>query len=246
MHFTSIDIEYNHSRMEEITLTQEDQIHEIMNLNFQREKADKVRKYKILNQYARKGQTVLVGSSLMEFFPVNELQQTLEKQTIIYNRGISGYVTIELLNSLEECIFELEPSKLFINIGTNDISSADGEYQIGHLLTNYNEILTRIGKRLPECKVVAMAYYPVNAKADFAGVDPAAKESFFRTRTNAALLEANAAVEQLVLKHGYEFINVNEGLMDAEGDLKEEYTMDGIHMYANGYSVVLENLKQYL
>lgn len=32
------------------------------------EKKEKLRKYKILNQLARKGQTVLVGSSLMEFF----------------------------------------------------------------------------------------------------------------------------------------------------------------------------------
>ena len=86
-----------------------------------KEKAEKVRKYKILNQYAKKGQILFVGSSLMEFFPINELQQTLEKQYIIYNRGIGGYVTTELLNSMEECIFELEPSKIFINIGTNDI-----------------------------------------------------------------------------------------------------------------------------
>lgn len=227
-------------------MRQEDLIHEIMNNNMRREKEEKVRKYKILNTYAKKGQTVLSGSSLMEYFPVNELQQTQEKQTIIYNRGIAGYVTSELLNSLEECIFELEPSKLFINIGTNDISSADGEYDPARLLANYNEILTRIGVRLPECKVYVMAYYPVNAQADFAGMDQAAKESYFRTRTNAALRGANAEVEKLAAQHGYEFINVNEGLMDPEGNLKEEYTMDGVHMYANGYAVVLHNLKEYL
>lgn len=235
-----------YSQKEENTLTQEDLINEIMNNNMKREKEDKVKKYKILNKYAKKGQTVCVGSSLMEFFPVNELQQTLEKQTVIYNRGIAGYVTSELLNSLEECIFELAPAKLFINIGTNDISSADGEYQIRHLLANYNEILTRVGVRLPECKVYVMAYYPVNAKADFAGVDQEMKAGMFSTRTNAALLEANAEVEKLAVQHGYVFINVNDGLTDEEGNLKEEYTMDGIHMYANGYAVVLQNLKEYL
>lgn len=91
-----------------------------------------------------------------------------------------------------------------------------------------------------------MAYYPVNAKADFPGMDEEMRENYFRTRTNAALLEANRAVEELSLRHGYEFINVNEGLTDAEGNLKEEYTMDGVHMYANGYAVVLDNLKAYL
>lgn len=177
---------------------------------------------------------------------MNELQQTLEKLTVIYNRGIAGYVTRELLEVLEVCVLALAPSKLFINIGTNDISSADGEYKLEKLLANYNEILTRIRERLPECKVYVMAYYPVNAKAEFPGMDEEMRENYFRTRTNAALLEANSAVEQLAGKHGYEFINVNEGLMDAEGNLKEEYTMDGVHMYANGYSVVLDNLKKYL
>ncbi|MEK4514840.1 GDSL-type esterase/lipase family protein [Paenibacillus sp. FSL H8-0122] len=224
----------------------EEELDAMWEKQMQEEKAEKVKKYSILNTLARKGQTVLAGSSLMEFFPVNELQQTLEKQTVIYNRGIAGYVTRELLEALEVCVLELAPSKLFINIGTNDISSADGEYELEKLLANYNEILTRIGARLPECKVYVMAYYPVNAKADFPGMDEEMRENYFRTRTNAALLEANRAVEELAMKHGYEFINVNEGLMDAEGNLKEAYTMDGVHMYANGYAVVLHNLKDYL
>ncbi|ETT59131.1 GDSL-like Lipase/Acylhydrolase family protein [Paenibacillus sp. FSL R7-277] len=226
-------------------MTQEE-FDEMMEIQWQREKEEKVKKYSILNTLALKGQTVMTGSSLMEFFPVNELQQTLEKQTVIYNRGIAGYVTRELLEVLEVCVLALAPSKLFINIGTNDISSADGEYKLEKLLANYNEILTRIRERLPECKVYVMAYYPVNAKAEFPGMDEEMRENYFRTRTNAALLEANSAVEQLAGKHGYEFINVNEGLTDAEGNLKEEYTMDGVHMYGNGYSVVLDNLKKYL
>jgi len=209
-----------------------------------KEKAEKVRKYKMLNKYAKKGQILFVGSSLMEFFPINELQQTLEKQYIIYNRGIGGYVTTELLNSMEECIFELEPSKLFINIGTNDISLVD--YNKENLISNYNDILIQIGERLPDCKVYVMAYYPVNPKADFPGMNKGLKEMFFKTRTNANILEANVAVEELAKKHGYEFINVNEGLMDEDGNLKEEYSVDGVHMFANGYSVILSNLKKYL
>ncbi|MEK4850854.1 GDSL-type esterase/lipase family protein [Paenibacillus sp. FSL H7-0756] len=224
----------------------EEELDAMWEKQMQEEKEEKVKKYSILNNLALQGQTVLAGSSLMEFFPVNELQQTLEKRTIIYNRGIAGYVTRELLEALEVCVLELAPSRLFINIGTNDISSADGEYELGNLLANYDEILTRIGARLPECKVYVMAYYPVNAKADFPGMDEELRANYFRTRTNAALLEANRAVEELAVRHGYEFINVNEGLMDAEGNLKEEYTMDGVHMYANGYAVVLNNLKGYL
>lgn len=211
-----------------------------------KEKNEKVTKYKILNKYVKKGQILFVGSSLMEFFPINELQQTLEKQYIIYNRGIAGYVTTELLNSMEECIFELEPSKIFINIGTNDIASVAGEYSKEKLIENYNKILNQISERLPKSKVYVMAYYPINAKADFEGIDKDTKQMVFKTRTNTAILEVNLDIEKLAKEHGYEFININEGLMDEEGNLKEEYSMDGIHMFANGYSVVLNNIKKYL
>ncbi|NIK79725.1 lysophospholipase L1-like esterase [Paenibacillus castaneae] len=208
------------------------------------EKMDKVRKYKILNKLAKKGQTVLVGSSLMEFFPINELQQMLEQKYCIYNRGIAGYVTAELLESVDTCIFELQPSKIFINIGTNDISLPN--YELERLLANYDEILTKIAERLPVCQVYVMAYYPVNAKAEFPFVPRASMEEIFQKRTNGAIQEANRAIEQLAVKHGYTFIDVNEGLMNAEGDLKPEYSNDGIHMFANGYAVILNNLQKYL
>ena len=223
---------------------------ELMNKFFsdfmKRDKAEKLRKYKVINQYAKKGQILFVGSSLMEFFPINELQQTLKKQYIIYNRGIGGYVTSELLNSMEECIFELEPSKIFINIGTNDIGAISEDYTKEKFLENYDDILTQIGKRLPKCKVYVMAYYPCNSKADFDGIDKDMKEMLFKSRNNVSILEANKDVEILAKRHGFEFINVNEGLMDEEGNLKKEFSTDGIHMFANGYSVILNNLEKYL
>ncbi|MGZ7445488.1 GDSL-type esterase/lipase family protein [Paenibacillus sp. TH7-28] len=210
------------------------------------EKKEKLRKYKILNAFARKGETVLAGSSLMEFFPINELQQTLKGRYCIYNRGIAGYVTAELLEpqAMETCIFELEPSKLFINIGTNDISAP--EYRLERLIANYDEILTRIKTRLPDCQVYVMAYYPVNAEAEFPFVPKETMEEIFRRRTNAAIWEANLAVQQLAINHGYEYIDVNDGLTDAQGSLKAEFAVDGIHMLANGYAVVLRNLLKYL
>lgn len=208
------------------------------------EKKEKLRKYRILNRLALKGQTVFVGSSLMEFFPINEMQQKLDNRLCIYNRGIAGYVTAELLESMEECVFELAPSRIFINIGTNDISAPD--YRLERLIGNYDEILTRIGRRLPDCTVYVMAYYPVNAKAEFPFVPKGSMDEVFQRRTNEAIREANRAIERLAAKHGYAYIDVNEGLTDDEGNLKQEYAVDGIHMFANGYDVVLNNLRKYL
>ena len=40
----------------------------------------------------------------------------------IYNRGVSGLNTDEFLENIDTLLLDLEPSKIFINIGTNDIT----------------------------------------------------------------------------------------------------------------------------
>ena len=45
---------------------------------------------------------------------------------------------------------------------------------------------------------------------------------------------------------GLNFIDVSEGLRDEHGRLKKEFTVEGIHMYANAYYVIFENMERYL
>lgn len=207
-----------------------------------REQQDKLERYRILNQNVKKGEILFTGSSLMEQFPVNELLMTNGMNQVIYNRGIGGFTTTDMLQHMEEMVFGTEPSRIFSNIGTNDIGSP--EYQLEALLKRYEEIIVRIQERLPEAEINMMAYYPVN-ETDKIPEGEWGKTAFV-TRTNENLNIANAAIENLAAKKGCRFINVNEGLADERGKLKKEYTIEGIHMYANGYQVVLQNLKKYL
>ena len=112
------------------------------------------------------------------------------------------------------------------------------------LIEKYEKILTQIKERLPETEVYMMAYYPVNE------VDKVPEgewgKTLFATRTNENIALANKEVEKLADKMGYYYIDVSEGLRDENGRLKKEFTIEGIHMYANGYRVILENMKPYL
>lgn len=208
----------------------------------QREQQGKLERYRILNQNVKKGEILFTGSSLMEQFPINELLMTNGMDQVIYNRGIGGFTTTDMLQHMEEMVFGTEPSRIFINIGTNDIGSPD--YQLEALMERYEEIISRIQERLPRAEITMMAYYPVN-ETDKIPEGEWGKTAFV-TRTNENIAIANDAVEKLAAKMGCRFINVNEGLTDERGKLKKEFTIEGIHMYANGYQVVLNNLKKYL
>lgn len=208
------------------------------------EQQQKIDRYRILNEKIIKGQILFTGSSLMEQFPVNELMMTERIDRIIYNRGIGGFTTADMLQNMDVQIFDSEPSKIFINIGTNDIAYHGAPFAevLEYMLKNYSDILSQIKTRLPRTQVYMMAYYPVN-ETDVVNEWNAGA---FVNRNNKNLTVANAAVKDLARQFGYQYIDVNTGLTDERGMLKKEFTIDGIHMYANGYRIVLENMKPYL
>ena len=98
-----------------------------------REKQEKRERFKRLNPYVQPGQILFVGSSLMEQFPIYEFLQDFDLPYKIYNRGIGGYTTPELLESMDECVYALKPAYVFINIGDQDLSSGllSGQYSGG-------------------------------------------------------------------------------------------------------------------
>ena len=206
-----------------------------------KEQQKKLENFRELNKTAQKGHILFTGSSLMEMFPVTDFLTEDGSEQIIYNRGIGGFVTDDMLRNMNEQIFDLEPSAIFINIGTNDISDSSKSFYevLSHMLGNYEKILQQIKERLPDTKVFVMAFYPVCTKGR-------ENEPVFINRNNKNLLTANEAVWKLCEKMGYCYIDVNNGLTDGNGMLKENITIDGIHMHPDGYRIVWNNLKSYL
>ena len=202
-----------------------------------------VEKYRQLNESARKGQILFVGSSLMEHFPINEILMSRGLSTVIYNRGISGYTIPELLESMDEQIFDLEPSVIFINIGTNDISRSEETAE--GFEADYRNVLSQIKERLPKTKVYVMAYYPVNV--ELAKKVVAWPEAPLAAELRLQRLDkANAIAESLAKEMGYEFINVNDGLAGVDGQTLREYSTDGIHLWPKAYEMIFDNMSKYI
>lgn len=217
-----------------------EQMTQNMMTHFQKEKDKKLRSFRQQNQYVRKGETLFTGSSLMEQFPITEFCLN-EGLPIAYNRGIGGYTTDEFLSGINEMLLDLEPKKLFINIGTNDIRQMPaGEDWLTHLSGNYRRICEIIREKLPETTVYMMAYYPVHEET-MQQTNPTPP-----TRTNAAVTLANRMVRALAEEFGFYYIDVNDGLKDDRGELKAEHTVDGIHFDSAAYRTVFERLKKYL
>lgn len=203
------------------------------------EKATKLERYREANKHALKEQIVFAGSSLMEMFPVEKLLREKGVDTTVYNRGIGGYVTRELLENLDVCVTDLMPRRVFINIGTNDLSNA--AVSLEELMGRYDEIITAIEQRVPGVEIYMMAYYPINYDA---------AEDFMKpcllVRTNEKINKANQLVKQLAERHGQRYIDLNRALKDEQGRLKAEYTIEGMHIREEGYRAIMDDLVPYV
>ena len=227
--------------LESLTPEQQKIIHAVFEEMGKMDREQKYERFRHLNRFVQPHQILFVGSSLMEQFPIYELLLDRQLPWTIYNRGVGGSTSFDLMEHMDECIYELQPDYIYMNIGTNDMNMPD--YTEEGLIGRYRQIIHGIREHLPDAKLFLLAYYPVNPVA--AENNPAMKEAL-RVRSNARIRSANEAVRKLAEETGARFLDLNGGITDENGCLIAEYTVEGMHMYGDGYVPVLEALLPWL
>lgn len=191
------------------------------------EKKNKISNYAYLNRnYCLKGQTVIAGDSITEFFNFYELFASYREQTglQVYNRGISGDFSNRLIERLESNVLCLEPRNVVYLIGINDIhKGADNPY----IRDNIKKIIELTREKCPDCNIFVQSVYPI--------VDS-------RTRKNSQVLPLNVLIKELCAEEGITYIDVHDLLTDGEGKFSSEYTYDGLHPNVEGYEVVVKEI----
>lgn len=185
------------------------------------------RKYAALNRLAKPGQIVMVGDSIVEGFP---LQEFFGKQ--IYNRGISGDTSGEMLKRLPDTVLPLRPGTAIIWIGTNDLQD---EIPIGQICANV-ESAAQILEAECGSNIVVLSVAPVNTASD----DPNIRNTVGK-RTNTAIEMLNAQYWKLCQANGWLYVDVYPHLV-YEGSLAEELSEDGLHPNIAGYIPVAEEI----
>lgn len=213
-----------------------------MNKNFKKKTAyDYVQQTKkenfiFLNEkYAQQGQTVLFGDSITEIFNNYELFYAFSQTTgqAVYNRGISGDTSDRLLERLESNALSISPKNLVILIGTNDIGI---DLPTEYILKNIQEILQRTQKLCPNTNIVLQAIYPVNSHLSII-----ARQMVGR-RSNKKILAVNEQLHKIALESKVQWLDLTKVLSDEKGRLAKEYCFDGLHLNAQGFEIVSENI----
>lgn len=86
---------------------------------------NELKKYHALNSMAKSNSVVFFGSDSFLKIPFTELSDSFSLDIPVYNRSIKGLSITNCEEVLKECIYELNPSKVFLNIGEEDIKKQD-------------------------------------------------------------------------------------------------------------------------
>lgn len=177
---------------------------------------------------------VFLGDSIFDFFETDLVFSDLPT----VNSGISGNKTTDILADLENRVYKYNPTKVFINIGTNDIAKYEGyDYAtVDEVADNIIEITKNIQKNRPYCKIYLISIYPVHTEMKFAF-----------GRTNEEIMSINSKIKEYsAVTDGIDYIDAYSQLVDENNQLNPKLTDDGLHPNDLGYAKITEILMKYI
>jgi len=110
---------------------------------------------------------------------------------------------------------------------------------VNEALNNLEAIIQTIARDYPLTEMKLLSILPVNEGEEH-------KQTVYIC-TNEKIQRWNKAYKELASAYmQVEFVPVFDSLTDQAGQLKKEYTTDGLHLSVAGYQVLTKALKDYL
>lgn len=163
---------------------------------------------------------VFLGNSLTHGCEWHELL----KMPNVVNRGINGDI-VEGISERVGSVVKGHPAKIFLMTGANDVSH---DLTADSIVTAVGDLLDYIQAETPQTRIYLQSMLPIN-------------NSFGRYKKMAGkeqvIRDINAGLEPLARSKGITFINLYPAFCDEEGNLKLEFTNDGLHLLGPAYLV---------
>jgi len=177
---------------------------------------------------------LFLGDSITDYY---DLDKYYEEYKVV-NSGISGNQTSDILDDLQKRAYVYNPSTIFLLIGTNDYIHNKKEDET---VNNIKEIVEKLNKNLPNAKIYLESIYPVNNTDD-----KKISKSMVSIRNNTSIKKINSELKKYCNDKNCTYLDMYSLLEDKDGNLKLEYTNEGLHMSDEGYEVITKELKKYM
>ncbi|MBZ0198562.1 MAG: hypothetical protein K8H86_01755 [Ignavibacteriaceae bacterium] len=165
---------------------------------------------------------LLIGDSITNGFDTDKLLPDME----IINKGVYGDNSVGVLNRLANDVVTEMPDYVYFLIGTNDFAMGRSNNQLLETLKKTAEL---IKKYLPKSKIIFTSILPTRR---------------IENRPNERINKMNELIKQLCAEYKAEYFTLHSAMKDKSGQMKIEYTNDGLHLTDAAYKTWAEILRQ--
>lgn len=173
---------------------------------------------------------VFLGDSITEIYPLEDIFGKVP----IVKSGISGYRTKDILEQLRKMVYQYNPSKVILLIGTNDYLDDSTPDEVA---SNIKEIVQEIHKHRKNTEIYIESIYPINKNL---------KKEMVANRDNDKIIETNKKIKDICKEKNLTYIDMYNELIDEDGNFNKKYTYDGLHPNTLGYARISQVLSQYI
>lgn len=180
-------------------------------------------------EVVKKDKIIFLGDSITHRY---DLKKYYDNKNII-NQGVEGDTTEDIINRLQTSIYDYNVRKVILLIGTNDIGIGKDPIE------NIKLIINKIKSYDNSIEIIVESIYPVNntknskIQKDTVGI-----------RNNEKIKETNKKIKEICKEKNITYVNVYDELTDKNGNLKLEYTVEGLHISDEGYKKITNVLSK--
>lgn len=172
------------------------------------------------------GDSITYGWDLNKFFTDSYI-----------NKGINGAVTNDLIDRVKEDVIDYQPKKIFILIGTNDLGNGKKPAEV---VNNIDKLIRMIQSESKNTKIYVESILPVNDS------DDREEHHDLEKRDNSVTKKTNEELKELCKRRNVTYIHTYDEFLNEDGNLKLDYTYDGLHLNNEGYEKLKNIIKKYL
>lgn len=182
-------------------------------------------------EVVKKDKIIFLGDSITHRY---DLKKYYDNKNII-NQGVEGDTTEDIINRLQTSIYDYNVRKVILLIGTNDIGIGKDPIE------NIKLIINKIKSYDNSIEIIVESIYPINntknskIQKDTVGI-----------RNNKKIKETNKKIKEICKEKNITYVNVYDELTDKNGNLKLEYTVEGLHISDEGYKKITNVLSKYV
>lgn len=172
---------------------------------------------------------LFVGNSITDGGEWGELFQNPR----VKNRGISGDTTWGVYDRLS-VLTQGKPAQIFLLIGINNVPQGESADSIA---AGVRRIVKKIKDESSRTEILVQSVLPVTPKYKmFDG----------HTSRWQMIPEINRLIQRMTAEEQVKYIDLFSHFADEEGQMKTEYTNDGLHLLGKGYLLWKEIVTPYL